>query len=66
MANMNEDNISAVFDNLVTENVIIYGPHKSIKCEAEGYPVSHSISVNIPGTWLIKATYRSSFESAST
>lgn len=29
----------ALFDQLVSEGILVYGPHESIIREAEGYPV---------------------------
>ncbi|KAF2629530.1 hypothetical protein BU25DRAFT_388612 [Macroventuria anomochaeta] len=43
MAGLNEENITALFDQLVSENVLVYGPYKSIKCEAEGYPLEFRV-----------------------
>lgn len=42
MSDLNEEKIIAVFDQLVSEDVLVYGPHESIVREAEGYPVSAS------------------------
>jgi hypothetical protein len=42
MGDLNEDKALAVFDQLVLEGVLIYGPHQSVVREAEGYPVSLS------------------------
>jgi hypothetical protein len=66
MADLSNESITALFDQLVSENIIVYGPHESIKCEAEGYPVRHSISINIACTWLIRHPYSSSLGSART
>ncbi len=38
-----------MMDQLVSENVIIYGPHQVIKHEDEGYPVSLSQRPRIQG-----------------
>lgn len=43
MAELNEETITALFDQLVSENVVVYGPHQSVTHEAEGYPVSRAI-----------------------
>lgn len=40
MTELNEDAIVVIFDQLVSEGVLVYGPHESIIREAEGYPVS--------------------------
>lgn len=40
MSNFEEGKALAVFDQLVSEGVLVYGSHQSIVREAEGYPVS--------------------------
>ena len=40
MSELDEAKTVAVFDQLVSEGVLVYGPHESIVREAEGYPVS--------------------------
>ncbi|KAF9698549.1 hypothetical protein EKO04_003878 [Ascochyta lentis] len=43
MEDLDEEKITAAFDELVSESVIVYGPHKSIECEAEGYPLEFRV-----------------------
>lgn len=40
MNDSEEGKLIAVFDQLVSEGVVVYGPYDSITREAEGYPVS--------------------------
>lgn len=40
MVDSDESKVIAVFDQLVVEGVLVYGPHQSVVREAEGYPVS--------------------------
>lgn len=40
MGDSDESKAVAVFDQLVSEGVLVYGTHESIVREAEGYPVS--------------------------
>ena len=40
MDNVTEAALTDTFDKLVSEGVIQYGPHESIKLQDEGYPVS--------------------------
>lgn len=40
MAIQDEASITVVFDQLVADGILVYGPHKSVVREAEGYPVS--------------------------
>lgn len=40
MGDLDQSNVLAVFDQLVSDGVLVYGPHQSIVREAEGYPVS--------------------------
>ena len=42
MGDLDENKTLAVFDQLVSEGILIYGPHQSVVREAEGYPVSLS------------------------
>ena len=39
MAAISEDELVETFDLLANEGVIVYGPHETIKVEADGYPV---------------------------
>lgn len=66
MAELDEEKITALFDQLVSENVLVYGPHQSIKCEADGYPVSSAIGLVIACTWLIISAFSSSSRYATT
>lgn len=66
MAELSEEKITSLFDQLVSENVLVYGPHESIKCEADGYPVSLSIRLTIACTWLITGAFSSSSKCATT
>ena len=40
MIELNEEAVTSLFDKLVSENILVYGLHQSIKREADGYPVS--------------------------
>ena len=40
MDGVSEAKLIDTFDELVSQGVILYGPHESVKLEAEGYPVS--------------------------
>ena len=40
MGDLDEDKTLAVFDQLVSEGILIYGPHQSVVRQAEGYPAS--------------------------
>ena len=40
MGDSPEGKITALFDQLTAEGVLIYGPHESVVHEADGYPVS--------------------------
>lgn len=40
MVESDEVKAVAVFDQLVSEGVLVYGPHESLVRKAEGYPVS--------------------------
>lgn len=39
MHHLTEQTLTTTFDQLVDQGVIVYGPHESVKVEAEGYPV---------------------------
>lgn len=41
MDDVSEAKLTDTFDELVSQAVIVYGPHESVKLEAEGYPVSN-------------------------
>ncbi|KAF2848765.1 hypothetical protein T440DRAFT_469837 [Plenodomus tracheiphilus IPT5] len=43
MNQQSEESLTERFDQLVAEGVIVYGPHESIRVEAEGYPISFRI-----------------------
>ncbi|KZM18915.1 ATP adenylyltransferase [Ascochyta rabiei] len=43
MKDLNEEKITALFDELVSENIIIYGPHESIRYEAGRYPLEFRV-----------------------
>ncbi|KAG9199563.1 hypothetical protein G6514_008422, partial [Epicoccum nigrum] len=43
MGDLNEDKTLAVFDQLVSEGVLIYGPHQSVVRKAEGYPFQFKV-----------------------
>jgi ATP adenylyltransferase/5',5'''-P-1,P-4-tetraphosphate phosphorylase II len=40
MENVTEAALTESFDQLVSEGVIVYGPHESVKLDDQGYPVS--------------------------
>ena len=40
MGDLDEAGVTAIFDQLVAEGILVYGSHESIIREAEGYPVS--------------------------
>lgn len=40
MADISEAGLVETFDRLVSEGVIVYGPHESVRLKDEGYPVS--------------------------
>ena len=40
MEDVSEETLLTTFDKLVSEGVIVFGPHESFKIEDEGYPVS--------------------------
>jgi hypothetical protein len=42
MEDLSEEALTTTFDKLVSEGVIVYGPHESVKVEAEGYPVHNA------------------------
>ena len=65
MAELNEDKITVLFDQLVSENVLLYGPHESVKCAAEGFPVSQAIIFVVACTWVTDSAYSWSSKSAS-
>jgi hypothetical protein len=65
MGELNEEKITALFDQLVSEDVLVYGPHKSIRCGAEGFPVSQAIKLVVACTWVTDSAYSSSSKSAS-
>jgi hypothetical protein len=39
MDKLSEGTLVTIFDQLVSEGVIVYGPHESIKVNDGGYPV---------------------------
>jgi ATP adenylyltransferase len=39
MVNLSEDSITAVFEKLVAEGVVMYGPHEVVREDAGGFPV---------------------------
>ncbi|KAF1929471.1 uncharacterized protein M421DRAFT_420000 [Didymella exigua CBS 183.55] len=43
MADLNEAKITDLFDQLASEEILIYGPYESIKCEADGYPLEFKV-----------------------
>lgn len=49
MADISEAGLVETFDKLVSEGVIVYGPHESVKLKDQGYPVSkgHTIEAKI-------------------
>jgi hypothetical protein len=46
MASTMEDDAVKLFDQLVSEGVIIYGPHQAIFHEDNGFPVSMLIRID--------------------
>lgn len=66
MVELNEEKITSLFDQLVSEEVLVYGPHESIKREADGFPVSQSITLVTAYTWLITSALSSSLRCATT
>ncbi|RMZ74290.1 ATP adenylyltransferase [Pyrenophora seminiperda CCB06] len=43
MDGVSEAKLTDTFDELVSRGVIVYGPHESVKLEAEGYPIEFRI-----------------------
>ncbi len=48
MSGSDEDKALAIFDQLVSEGVLVYGPHETVVREAEGYPVSLLYRLRLP------------------
>lgn len=47
MEHISEEKLVATFDQLVSEGVIVYGPHTKYDTQDEGYPVSTLISIEV-------------------
>ncbi|KAF2639126.1 hypothetical protein P280DRAFT_454183 [Massarina eburnea CBS 473.64] len=43
MGDLDESKINDVFDQLVSEDILVYGPHESIVRDAEGYPIEFRV-----------------------
>jgi hypothetical protein len=42
MEDITDEHLTTLFDQLVSEGVIVYGPHDKHLIEAESYPVCHN------------------------
>jgi hypothetical protein len=46
MEKLTGDNLIATFDYLVSEDVIVYGPHETVRYVDQGYPVCSDPRLN--------------------
>ena len=47
-----KEEIIAIFDQLVAEGIVLYGPYRTIVRDADGYPVPDPIPAQEPALYI--------------